>query len=78
MEEECKAPEQESIAPSSARLEEASKRMFANLKIKMASLKTGLVRCGNSKGKVLVKAGGHTYKLTKGIGRLANGLSSNT
>lgn len=52
--------------------------MFTNLKVKMASLKMGLVRRGNSKGKVLVKAGGHTYKLTKGIGRLANGLSSNT
>lgn len=52
--------------------------MITNLKVKMAPLQMDLVRCGNSKGKVLaVKAGGHTYKLTRGIGRLANGLRPN-
>lgn len=63
----------ENIDPSPAGLAETSKQVFTNLKVKMASLKMDLIRHGNHKGRVLAgKGGGHTYKLTRGRGRLAS------
>lgn len=62
---------------SKTRIEPVNK-LFPNLKLKMPSLKTDLVRHGNGKRKVLVtQPVVTTYKLRGGRGGLASGLRSN-